>query len=116
MPGSFGRKLHTTRRNSSRGARSEAEKRLYELQIEMCQWAMTELRKPKDFPSISRLRGKAWVAAIEAEIESLRESQSAVRYHGFGGEEEVPYSREKAETLREDYLKEKEHRPSGKKP
>lgn len=81
-------------------------KRLYELQIEMCHWAITELQK-RDIPRVSDLRSKAWEAAIEAEIESLRDSEMPVVFRGFG-EQYTLYSPDKAERSREMYLKEKE--------
>ncbi|NMC20945.1 MAG: hypothetical protein GYA33_11050 [Thermogutta sp.] len=76
------------------------DKKLYELQIEMCEWAKTELGKPDDFHGISQLRKRAWISALDAEIESLRESERAVSFPGFGSEEFSPYSAEKAERIR----------------
>jgi hypothetical protein len=46
-----------------------SKRSLYELQIEMCEWAIGELQAPDEFPPISRLRLQAWIASIKAEIE-----------------------------------------------
>lgn len=80
------------------------KKKLYELQIETCKWAITQLRKPENnLRGVSNLRLRTWIAAIDADIESLRESGTAVGFDGFGPEELVPYSREKADRMRERY-------------
>jgi hypothetical protein len=77
-----------------------SKKQLYELQIDSCQWAITELRALDGYTRVSRIRARAWIAAIEAEIESLQESKQAVAFGGFGAEEFTPYFREKAERIR----------------
>jgi hypothetical protein len=77
-----------------------SKKSLYELQIEMCQWAIMQLKGGDFDQHISRVRLRAWVAAVEAEIESLHQSESAVHVYRFGEEEYIPYSREKAKKLR----------------
>lgn len=81
------------------------KKELYELQIELCEWAIQELKKPDDRPLGSPLRVRAWIATIEADIEALRQSEMAVRYGGFTGEEAFPYSKEWADEFREEYRK-----------
>lgn len=83
-------------------------KELYELQIEVCEWAIQELKKPDDRPLGSPLRVRAWIATIEADIEALRQSQMAVRYGGFKGEEVSTYSKEWADEFREEYGKKKQ--------
>lgn len=78
-----------------------SKKKLYELQIELCEWAIQELAKPDDRPLGSPLRIRAWTATIEADIEALRESQTAVYSSVFGAEDVSRYSSEQAEELRE---------------
>jgi len=77
-----------------------SKKKLYQLQMETCEWAIAQLRKPDEFPRVSRLRLRAWIATIEADMESLDQTKAAVSFDGFGPEEEVPYSREKADKTR----------------
>ena len=60
------------------------DKELYELQIEMCQWAITEVPNLRKTPLQTR---RTWSRAIEAEIRSLQESKKAVLFSGFGTEE-----------------------------
>ena len=91
-------------------------KRLYELQIESCQWAITELKAGVLDDQLPQLPQREWIAAIEAEIESLQASKKAVPFKGFGGEEQIPYSRQKAEKSREEFLKRDDQRSRAKKP
>jgi hypothetical protein len=80
---------------------NRVDKRLYQMQIEMCGLAIAQVSKAdEDSPSPQTRR--AWGAALEAEIRSLRESKRAVRFNGFGSEEFDLYSAEKAEKLREE--------------
>ena len=94
----------------------QSKKKLYDLQIEMCHWAMGELSKPETPPSASPLRLRAWIATIEADIESLQEQQHAFRFRGFGEEEYTPYSAEKAAKLRAKSSKDNEHDSPAQKP
>jgi hypothetical protein len=64
--------------------------KLYELQIEACEWAMKELSKDDEFPRTSAEQRKEWIASVETEIASLKKSKQAVPYKGFGVEEIVP--------------------------
>ncbi len=79
-----------------------AKKPLYELQIEMCRWAIAELNAADFGHWVSGLRRRAWLAAIEAQIGSLQKSKKSVPFSGFGPEELVPYSRERAAGLRKE--------------
>jgi len=73
---------------------ARSDKSLYELQIEACKWAAIELGEPlNELERPSPLRRRAWVAAIEAQIESLEESQSAIPFRAFGPEEFARYSK-----------------------
>jgi hypothetical protein len=77
-----------------------SKKKLYELQIEMCQWAIKELNKH----NISRVTYQSesdWITAIESEIESLRKSKQAVPFRGFGVEEYMRYNSDKPEEILE---------------
>lgn len=76
------------------------EKKLYELQIEMCEWAKTEIASPDNLPRTSQPTRRAWLDAIETEIESLRKSERAVPFGGFGTEEFTTYNAEWAERIR----------------
>jgi len=76
-------------------------KQLYELQIEACQDAIAEARRPEQFfPSVEARR--AWIAGLEAAVKSLRESKRAVPFSGFGGEEFDRYSAKQAEQIRKE--------------
>ncbi|MGA2033239.1 MAG: hypothetical protein ABSG68_13355 [Thermoguttaceae bacterium] len=88
-----------------------SKKRLYELQIEMCHWAISQLKAGTLANRVSPLRLRAWIASIEAEIESRQQSQWAVRYRCFVGEEWTPYSPERAEKEREAYISPKDPVP-----
>jgi hypothetical protein len=60
---------------------SRSAKKLYELQIEMCEWAMpkvAQLTEPTDEDK------RAWIAAIAAQIEDFREFQRPVLPDRFG--------------------------------
>ncbi len=59
-------------------------KRLYELQIEVCQWAVVELGKGGFEEEVSPSRRLEWIAAIKSEIERLKTSKKAFRFTGFG--------------------------------
>lgn len=54
------------------------DKKLYELQIEMCDWAALELTKPLEHPPVPNETCDAWIAAIRREANSLRNSKAAV--------------------------------------
>lgn len=74
-----------------------ADKKLYELQIEMCRWAISELSPPDGLPSfVSRPTVRGYIAAIEAEAGSLAKSKAAVPFLGFGTEEVIRYTPETA--------------------
>ncbi len=49
-------------------------KRLYELQIEVCQWAVAEVEKG-GFERVSKSERLEWIAAIKSEIERLKTSR-----------------------------------------
>jgi hypothetical protein len=74
-------------------------RKLYELQIEICDWAAAELAKPEEFPKEDLDTRNRWIAAIQKASESLRKSQTAVLWTGFGREERIPYSRERADAI-----------------
>jgi hypothetical protein len=92
-----------------------SNKRLYELQIEMCVWAIKELGKTGDVLRVSRLKLKAWIAAIEAEIESLRESERAELFRGISEEVRTRHSPHTAESFREEYIRAKKEEDTEKK-
>ena len=79
-------------------------KRLFELQIETCEWAIAELKKG-GFTGMSTSQR---VAAIQSEIDRLRASKQAFHLHSFG-EFAAPYSKVEANRLRQRYLDEKDH-------
>ncbi len=88
-------------------------KSLYELQSEMCQWAVSELEKGdfgEQVPTSIRLE---WIAAVKSEIESLRASKKAFHFHGFG-ESMEPYTHAKADELRRKHAAPKD-RAAGEK-
>jgi len=75
-------------------------KHLYELQIEMCDWAISRVGKLKD---VSDKEQAPFVNAVRAEIVELRKSKKAARFHGFSRNEEFElYSPESAERIRKD--------------
>ncbi len=61
-----------------------AGKPLYELQIEMCEWA---IEKTKVFNDVSDEEREPLIKSIREEIARLRESKKAVPFPGFHGEE-----------------------------
>jgi hypothetical protein len=76
----------------------QSKKELFELQMDMCEWAVTELKQhPDELRGVSSEMVRAWTGAIEAERESLRVKKRAVPYGGFRGESQRPYTREMAE-------------------
>jgi hypothetical protein len=79
--------------------KERSKKKLYELQIEMCEWAIPVVEKD-DFrdPRITIKMKQDWIKAIQAEIKSLRESKKAVPFPGYGPEEIMPYSPDDAES------------------
>jgi hypothetical protein len=74
-----------------------SKKKLYELQIEMCEWAIPEV-KNADFRDtrVTTQKRREWVKGIQAEIKSLRESKKAVPFKGFGPEEIMLYPPDEA--------------------
>lgn len=76
------------------------ERRLYELQIEVCQGAQPEVAKIQSELKIPDPKRHEWFDAINAKIESLRRSKVPVGWRRFGPEELVPYQ-EKPEPARE---------------
>lgn len=72
------------------------DKKLYELQIEMCDWAITEVATSDVFSRVSQEDRDQWTAAIKSAAESLRNSKTAAAWKGFGGEEISRYTSEKA--------------------
>jgi hypothetical protein len=67
-----------------------SKRKLYELQVEMCRWAIAELQR-HDIPDVSTSDVKEWTTAIEAQIKSLNETKRAVPFAGFGSEEFIIY-------------------------
>jgi len=65
-------------------------KRLYELQIDVCQWAVAELDKG-DFGRVPNSRRLEWIAAVKSEIERLKASKEPYRLKGFGESVELYY-------------------------
>lgn len=75
-------------------------KPLYELQIEMCEWAIARVAKLKDVSDEER---GPFVKAVRAEITRLRQSKKAARFRGFSRNENFAlYNREIAERIRKD--------------
>ena len=64
---------------------ARSQKRLYELQIEVCEWAIVEARR-KDGPlsELSDERRRAVVAGIKGQVAELRDSKRAVKVDRFG--------------------------------
>ena len=86
------------------------EKELYELQMEMCEWAIKEAVKTR---STTVDRRKAFVQAVKTEIKALYYSQAAVRYKwlGIGFGMECFYTPKIAEKIRNWYRKENIGKP-----
>jgi hypothetical protein len=72
-------------------------KKLYELQIELCEWAAAELAKPDAIPEVEERETREWIALIKRDARELGRSKTAVLWEGFGHVEFVPYSRPRAE-------------------
>jgi hypothetical protein len=81
------------------------EKKLYELQIEICEWAATEVVDPDKFEREDLNTKKVWIVGIQRASTSLRETKTAVRWTGFGLEETIPYTKKRAEAISKDALK-----------
>jgi hypothetical protein len=75
-------------------------KKLYELQIEMCDWATNALAASEEFARYSKEGRDTWTAGIAKAAESLRKSKTAVQWEGFGAEEVFPYTSKKAEAIK----------------
>jgi hypothetical protein len=75
-------------------------KRLYEMQIEVCDWAIEVLKLPEFLPSVSKSRREGWIDAIGADAKSLATSKQAVLSAWFRAEEYEPYNSKRAETAR----------------
>ena len=96
------REVTSNRKKLKAWCDERSTKHLYELQIEMCQWAISELEKGgfgKEVPTPTLLE---WVAAVRSEITSLKVSKKALHFRGFG-ESMAPYTRTKADELRRRY-------------
>jgi hypothetical protein len=77
---------------------SRRGKRLYELQIEMCEWAISRVTELKELSDKER---EPFVKAVRAEIVELGKSKKAARFHGFGGNEDYElYTPESADKIR----------------
>jgi hypothetical protein len=59
-------------------------KKLYEMQIEMCEWVIGTVTALKNVSAEER---EPFVKAVRAEIAELRTSKKAIRFAGFHGEE-----------------------------
>ena len=93
------REVTSDRKKLKAWCAERSTKHLYELQVEMCQWAISELEKGgfgEEVPTPTLLER---VAAVKSKIESLRASKKALHFHGFG-ESMAPYTRTKADELR----------------
>lgn len=73
-------------------------KPLFELQIEVAQWALAELERG-GFERIPEPRRLEWIVAVEAVIESLRSSKKAFHVKNVG-EYAQPYTPDEADRLR----------------
>jgi hypothetical protein len=74
---------------------------LYELQIEMCEWVLNELKTTDDLPPhITNNYLSIWVADIATEIKTLKEKKTAAPFRGYGLEEYVPFDKKRAEDIR----------------
>jgi hypothetical protein len=79
---------------------ARSKKILYELQIEVCEWMITELAKPDDIRNVPRSLREAWIASIKDQVDSLRKAEKPVPFPGFGSEEYTWYTRDEAEAIR----------------
>ena len=80
-----------------RWCEARREKKLYELQIEICERTATDLVASEKLFGVNLKTREEWSATIQRAAQSLRETQTAVRWKGFGLEEVIPYSRRTAE-------------------
>jgi hypothetical protein len=69
-----------------------SDKKLYELQIEVCQWISDKLDDAEFVNESPEIRGELKEAVKEV-ITSLENGKAAISWHGFGAEEVFPYSR-----------------------
>ena len=75
------------------------EMKLYELQIEICEWTATDLVNPDVLPDEDLNTRKVWIAGIRRASKSLRESKTAVLWTGFEYDTTTPYYGEPAEAI-----------------
>lgn len=61
---------------------SRSRKELYELQIEMCEWAVE--KAPQELDEYSSEHRRAIVAALKGQITDLRETKKPLKIEGFG--------------------------------
>jgi hypothetical protein len=82
---------------------------LYELQMEMCEWAIDQL-SVYDPAWPTRQRAQEWIKAIEKEYRSLNNSKTAVLFTGYRGDPPKIqfYGGRLAERFKEQALREKE--------
>jgi hypothetical protein len=74
-----------------------ADKQLYELQIEICEGTAKDLAKPDSRAKADQETKQKWIAAIERAAAGLRKSKKAVLWPGFGAEEIMPYTKDRAD-------------------
>jgi hypothetical protein len=85
------------------------DKKLFELQIEMCKWAIEELKKSEYDKLVTQEERQKWIKSITSEIVVLQKNQKAVPYNGFGAEEFVFYSKEEAEDIKKSIQNNQNH-------
>lgn len=81
------------------------DKKLYELQIDMCRWAIGQAAKINQEPE----RREAFIKALQVEIEAIEHTRAPVGYIwiGEGRGDAVPYNVKKAAKLRDLWEKQK---------
>ena len=58
-------------------------KKLYELQVDVCQWALAEL-KSGQFERVPKSRRTEWTTAVKSELNHLKTTKEPYRFKGFG--------------------------------
>jgi hypothetical protein len=79
------------------------ERKLYELQIEMCEWAQKALAEQEEFAQVDADVRSRWSDAISDVARRLHEAKAAILWRGFGPEEIAGYTQLDAEAIRRDW-------------
>jgi hypothetical protein len=94
--------------------KSRANKKLYELQIEICDWAITEM---PEMVILTAEEKSEWVHAIEKTRDSLRKTKKAIPIEKFGTRMDISRSRASPGVEIEDFRVEPDQKNmSGKSP